>query len=362
MSVSTNNKVEVNKDQTNFLHLCKDLFKFIKRKIIKNYICQDFPDSPIPIPNPWSYIHPEEQLTQEDKALNIFKDSTFLPLVQKCYEALENVITRLDENRKKVEIIKINADMDEKKVKLLNDLNSHLNQYFNNGENNRTLRIVATEGQTVEINNSGNLVQRIAVENMNLSNKSTLVPILVKTQDEATSKNYYLRILRQSDDTSLDKVFGNELLSNPDIDAILDELDDTHYDLYLENESNKTKSLIKDHENEIAGFPNDTEEIKKEPVELNNQENQEDAFLENFQKTTTEFDNSYAIKLPKGMNNTGYKIDYSKIDVYKFLEALLGLIKIHKEMNKNNNTKKIKFNSLKELHQYIDKNFVLNDK
>ena len=133
-------------------------------------------------------------------------------------------------------------------------------------------------------------------------------------------------------------------------------------DLYLENESNKTKSLIKDHENEIAGFPNDTEEIKKEPVELNNQENQEDAFLENFQKTTTEFDNSYAIKLPKGMNNTGYKIDYSKIDVYKFLEALLELIKIHKEMNKNNNTKKIKFNSLKELHQYIDKNFVLNDK
>ena len=136
MSISINNKVEVNKDQTNFLHLCKDLFKFIKKKIIKNYICPDFPDSKIPIPNPWSYIHPEEQLTQEEKALNIFKDSTFLPFVQKCYEALENVITRLDENRKKVEIIKINADMDEKKVKLLNDLNSHLNQYFNNGNNN----------------------------------------------------------------------------------------------------------------------------------------------------------------------------------------------------------------------------------
>ena len=54
-------------------------------------------------------------------------------------------------------------------------------------------------------------------------------------------------------------------------------------DLYLENESNKTKSLIKDHENEIVGFPNDTEEIKKEPVEHNNQDNQEDAYLENFQ-------------------------------------------------------------------------------
>ena len=37
MSLVGNDKLEVNKDQTNFLHLCKDLFKFIKKKIVKNY-------------------------------------------------------------------------------------------------------------------------------------------------------------------------------------------------------------------------------------------------------------------------------------------------------------------------------------
>ena len=211
MSISTNNKVEVNKDQTNFLHLCKDLFKFIKRKIIKNYICQDFPDSPIPIPNPWSYIHPEEQLTQEDKALNIFKDSTFLPLVQKCYEALENVITRLDENRKKVEIIKINADMDEKKVKLLNDLNSHLNQYFNNGENNSG---IANSGKSDKLTEKLNLAKTFNIindlKNMNSINSFNEIDSKVNNNNDImTSKNDNI-----TDNNELTGDYSDETKSN----------------------------------------------------------------------------------------------------------------------------------------------------
>lgn len=136
MSVGANDKIEVNKDQTNFLHLCKDLFKFIKKKIIKNYVCEDFQNSIISISETWSYNRPEEQLTQKDKALNIFKDNTFLPLVQKCYEALENVIVRMDENRKNVDAMKKEVDNDIKKMKLITELKSHLNKYFNKGENN----------------------------------------------------------------------------------------------------------------------------------------------------------------------------------------------------------------------------------
>ena len=129
MSLVGTDKLEVNKDQTNFLHLCKDLFKFIKKKIVKNYVCDDFQNS-LQILETWSYNHPEEQLTQKDKALNIFKDSTFLPLVQKCYEALENVIIRMDENRKNVEAMKKEVDDDMKKMKLLTELKSQLNKYF----------------------------------------------------------------------------------------------------------------------------------------------------------------------------------------------------------------------------------------
>ena len=136
MSLVANDKIEVNKDQTNFLHLCKDLFKFIKKKIIKNYVCEDFQNSLIPLSETWSYNHPEEELTQKDKSLNIFKDNTFLPLVQKCYEALEAVITRMDENRKNIEAMKKEVDNDMKKMKLLTELKSQLNKYFNKGDKN----------------------------------------------------------------------------------------------------------------------------------------------------------------------------------------------------------------------------------
>ena len=136
MSLVANDKIEVNKDQTNFLHLCKDLFKFIKKKIIKNYVCEDFQNSLIPLSETWSYNHPEEELTQKDKSLNIFKDNTFLPLVQKCYEALEAVITRMDENRKNIEAMKKEVENDMKKMKLLTELKSQLNKYFNKGDKN----------------------------------------------------------------------------------------------------------------------------------------------------------------------------------------------------------------------------------
>ena len=138
MSSSLGDNLEVNKDQTNFLHQCKDLFKYIKRKIIKIYVCPDFPNQETPISNPWSYINTHENLTEKDKCFDIFKDDTFLPLVQKCYEALENIIKRLDENRKTVEFMKKNIEFGEKKIKLLSELKTQLNSYFNNEDNEKS--------------------------------------------------------------------------------------------------------------------------------------------------------------------------------------------------------------------------------
>ena len=96
----------------------------------------------------------------------------------------------------------------------------------------------ANKASKVEINNSGNLCVRIAVENMDLNDKTTLVPITVKTADEATSKDYYLRIIKANDDNSLERAFVNELLSNPDIEAAVDLYDEIHYEVKLENPVN----------------------------------------------------------------------------------------------------------------------------
>lgn len=138
MSDLKNEKLEVNKDQTNFLRQCKDLFKYIKRKIIKLYVCPEFPNVE-KMPETWSYCNNiQEKLSEKEKCFDIFKDDTFLPLVQKCYESLDNLIKRMDSNRKNVDILKKNMEIGEKKMQLLSELNSQLNNFFNKGENNQS--------------------------------------------------------------------------------------------------------------------------------------------------------------------------------------------------------------------------------
>ena len=167
MSSTNNEKLEVTKDQTNFLHQCKDLFKYIKRKIIKVYVCPEFPNPEVTIPNPWSYINKQETLTEKDKCCDMFKDDTFLPLVQKCYEALENVIKRMDENRKNVEFMKKNIEVGEKKIKLLSELNNQLNSYFNKGEGNNNNDGIGKNNIADQLNLAKTLTILNDLQNMN---------------------------------------------------------------------------------------------------------------------------------------------------------------------------------------------------
>ena len=131
-------KKERNKDIVNFHRLCKDLFKYIKRKIFKKYVDPDLPSISQKSSNLededsdyWKYYNTEEKITEEEKIYDLFKDNSFLVQVQKCYETLEIVISSLDENRKNFEYLKKNIEVGEKKIKLLSELNSQLNQYFN---------------------------------------------------------------------------------------------------------------------------------------------------------------------------------------------------------------------------------------
>ena len=133
-------KRELNKDVINFNHLCKDLFRFIKKKIFNKYVNPDSISNNFEekIEN-WKYYNSEEILTEEDKIYNIYKDNSFLIEVQICYQSLEKIISILDENRKNYEFMKKNIEVGEKKIKLLSELNSQLNQYFNSSNNNISL-------------------------------------------------------------------------------------------------------------------------------------------------------------------------------------------------------------------------------
>ena len=209
MSSSLGDNLEVNKDQTNFLHQCKDLFKYIKRKIIKIYVCPDFPNQETPLSNPWSYINTHENLTEKDKCFDIFNDDTFLPLVQKCYEALENIIKRLDENRKTVEFMKKNIEFGEKKIKLLSELKTQLNSYFNNEDNEKSNG--DNKGKKDRISEQLNLAKTLDILN-NLQNLRSDQPNNeLSLKENEIKDNVVKKIDNNIENTELTSDFSDEV-------------------------------------------------------------------------------------------------------------------------------------------------------
>jgi hypothetical protein len=128
---------EHEKDISIFSHLLKDLLRFIKRKILKKYVYPGLLNTNSNAnnleeePKIWNYYKTEEILNEDDIIYDIFKDNSFLSQIQQLYGSLKIVISSIDKNKKDIELLKKNIEVGNKKIKLLSDLNSQLNQYFN---------------------------------------------------------------------------------------------------------------------------------------------------------------------------------------------------------------------------------------
>ena len=125
---------ERDKDISNFHYLCKDLLKYIRRRIIKKYV---FPELSLSLNEPnkkWKYYKGDDEIvTEEEKLYNLFKDNDFLKHVQKFYESLVIIINALEENVKNFEMSKKEIEIGEKKINLLFEVNYQLNKFFNPG-------------------------------------------------------------------------------------------------------------------------------------------------------------------------------------------------------------------------------------
>ena len=188
-------KKERNKDISNFLHLCKDLFKYIKRRIIKRYVYPEMTSIPSKLNNlseedNWKYFNTIEEITIEDKIYDIFKDNTFLAQVQKCYESLEIVIASLEDNKKNFEYLKKNIEVGEKKIQLLSELNNQLNQYFNSNSDT----MLKKGKSTYESNspNKSNIISHLSlVKSFNILNDLKIINSIndLNTQENNNNLN-----------------------------------------------------------------------------------------------------------------------------------------------------------------------------
>ena len=134
--------------QETFYNICKDLTRYIDKKIVKKYVSPN----PAQIPkdkkinenihkdNKWRYFFEDEDTTEEERIKDIFKDNNFLFRLQKLNNELNAVITNMDENKIRKEKLSEKLNKENEKMKLTNEMNNQLINYFM--EKNMNLNLI----------------------------------------------------------------------------------------------------------------------------------------------------------------------------------------------------------------------------
>ena len=332
-------KKERNKDISNFHHLCKDLFKYIKRRIIKRYVQPETSfkskTSPIEEDSVWKYYNTKENITEEEKIYDIFKDNIFLSQVQKCYLSLEVVISSLDENKKNFEFLKKDIEVGEKKIKLLSELNSQLNQYFN-----------SSNESNLNCWNDKNVISHLSlVKSFNILNDLKIINSIkdLNTHESFTNNN----ISSNTNIANNNIIINNNIQGKKEKEEIEEALTDNTSINIIENEKKfKKKNSIDNNKNQQKMIPKKKdikflnkkvkrERYKKERyIDIYNNKNLMNSFSSN---------NSYNRVQNKKNKNENMKIQ--KEDYYKNEENTLNNLidkinisqtKLSSEENDNN--------------------------
>ena len=137
-------------------NLCKDLLRFIDRKVIKKYISPNIAQIPKELRNAdiksenekkgWTYFYKDKEIAEEEKLKDVFKDDIFLGHLENLTNSLIIVVDFLEQNQKTIKKLEEEIKNKEEKLSSLNELKNLLNNYFDkknenkaNPENNKNI-------------------------------------------------------------------------------------------------------------------------------------------------------------------------------------------------------------------------------
>ena len=185
MSFSSNKKKELTLQET-FYNLCKDLIRYIDRKIIKKYISPNQAQVPKEKrikekkynDNRWRYFYEDEETTKEEKIKDIFKDNSFLFNLQHLYNSLNVIVNNMEENKRNIELLNQRIELESQKLKLFGEINDELTKY--SIENNTNLNnlnqddlnklLEKFQNNTILKNINRDMLQQFIISNANTNN------------------------------------------------------------------------------------------------------------------------------------------------------------------------------------------------
>ena len=124
--------------QETFYNLCKDLIRYIDKKIVRKYISPNQAQIPKEkrnkeihfIDNKWRYFFEDEETTEIEKIKDIFKDNNFLSNLQNLYNDLNVVTSNMEQNKNDKENLDKKIQMENEQMKLVGDINIQLAKYL----------------------------------------------------------------------------------------------------------------------------------------------------------------------------------------------------------------------------------------
>ena len=197
MSFSSNKKKETAVQDT-FYNLCKDLIRYIDKKIVKKYISPNQAQVPkekrikekVYNDNKWRYFYEDDETTEEDRIKDIFKNNKFLFILQNLYDTLGVVVNDMENNKKNLEILEEQMRMEQEKLKINSEINTQMLKYlidnkindinsinqndflkaFENLKNNNVIKNINPDMIQQFMSNSNNT--NILQSNINMQNNS----------------------------------------------------------------------------------------------------------------------------------------------------------------------------------------------
>ena len=244
MSLNSNinniNESKSSKSQQDTLYqLCQALLRFINRKIVKKYIFPNEAQLPkekrgleLRANNIWKY-YLNNDVTEEEKIKDVFKDDKFLLSLQKMTNSLNEVTALIESNQKKMKMMEEKSKNKEEKINALSEINDLLSSFFKNKEKG-------------ENSNNSNKNEDIIIDN-----------IFEKMKEFYSLQKYHEDSIENKNNENINKNDENHSVIN---NSELTEKNNNELDLLINNFG---LDEIKEHEKEKK------EEIKDENIFLN---------------------------------------------------------------------------------------------
>ena len=213
-------KKELTLEET-FYNLCKDLIRYIDKKIVRKYVSPNQAQIPKEkrnkeihfIDNKWRYFFEDEETTEEERIKDIFKDNNFLSKLQNLYDDLNVITKNMEQNKTDKENLDKKNQIQNEQMKLLGDINMQLAKYFM--EHNKNINSINKNDLIIALEE---FKKKNSIENLN----PEIIHFYINNMSKAENININNDISKKEEK---EKEPNNSLINNENINNHSDKLD-----------------------------------------------------------------------------------------------------------------------------------------